>query len=60
MFLGLGIAAWIELVRGILAFPAAASALIKQLSKTPEEKHDALVAEVEKQAESFRKTGRPS
>lgn len=56
----MGIAAWIELITLVLKFPDAVLQLVRVLSKTPAEKHDALVGQIQKEAASFAETGRPS
>ena len=40
------LAAWIELVVAVLKFPSAALALLKALEKTPAEKHQDIIDQV--------------
>lgn len=48
------------LIQGILAFPKEIGALIELLKKTPQEQHEDIVKSIQKEAENFEKTGRPS
>lgn len=60
MILGLALGDWFTIIQGVLAFPTNALALIKALQKTPAEQQQALVAQIQAQAEAFAQTGRPS
>lgn len=47
------------IIGGILKFWDQVTWLIKILQDTPEEKHQALITAMNKEAESLKKTGRP-
>lgn len=50
----------IELVKGLLQFPGVILEFVRLLQKTPQEKHDALLKQIQKESEKFEETGRPS
>lgn len=50
----------IEIVKGVLAFPDQILKLIQVLKKTPQEKHDELLAKIASEAKQFEDTGRPT
>lgn len=50
----------IELISGLLKFPQEILLLIKILSKTPVEKQADLMVAIQKEADNYAKTGRPS
>jgi hypothetical protein len=50
----------IELIKGILEFPAAILALIQILRKTPLEKHRDLLERMRSESQRFEETGRPT
>jgi hypothetical protein len=54
------IATIFELLMGVLKFPEECSALIKLLSKTPEEKHQDILKRINAEEQTFSDTGRPS
>jgi hypothetical protein len=54
------LAAWLEVIKGVLAFPKEVLAIVRLFQKTPEEKHQDLVAAIQKEAAVFQETGRPS
>lgn len=54
------IAAWYELIMGVLKFPDAFYKLLKVLQKTPQEKHDELIVSVNKASDDFKRTNRPT
>jgi len=56
----MGIAAWIELLTLVLKFPSAVLAVARLFQKTPEEKHNELVGAIQREAENFANTGRPT
>lgn len=56
----MGIAAWLELIKGILAFPDAMLRMVRALQGTPEQHREALVSAIQVQADSFAKSGRPT
>ncbi len=56
----MGLAAWIELIGLVLKFPDSILQVARLFQKTPEEKHDALVADIQKQAQAFEESGRPA
>lgn len=49
-----------QAIMAVLNFPAAMSAFIKLLSKTPDEKKADIVTALQAQLQSFEDTGRPS
>lgn len=55
-----GFAGIIEIINGILKFPAAVRSLIILLQKTPVEQHNDLVAGLQKKFDTYEQTGRPS
>ena len=54
------VAAWLELIQGILAFPSTVLALVRILKGTPEAQHQKIVAAVQAEAAQYEQTGRPS
>lgn len=56
----MGLAAWLELIKGILAFPDAMLKIVRLMSGTPEEHRESLVSAIQVQADSFVKSGRPT
>lgn len=60
MILGLAIGQWFTLISGILSFPDKILPFIKMLQTTPEQQHDAIIAEIQKQADAYKTTGRPT
>ncbi len=50
----------LEVLLALFKFPSELSAFVKLLSKTPEEKHDALMKTISDEAQKFSDTGRPS
>jgi hypothetical protein len=50
----------IELVKGLLQFPGVILEFVRLLQKTPQEKHDALLKQIQIESEKFEQTGRPS
>lgn len=49
-----------EVLLALLKFPAELSAFVKLISKSPAEKRQAIVADIEAQLQNFEDTGRPS
>lgn len=56
----MGPAAWLELIKGILAFPDAMLKIVRLMKGTPEAHREALVSAIQVQADHFAKTGRPT
>lgn len=54
------LAAWVQLIVGVLKFPEQVMKLIMILKSTPAEKHNDIVSAAEKEAEHFKETGRPT
>lgn len=55
----MGIAAWIELISLVLKFPSTVLQLVRFLSKTPEEKHQEIIGQVNKWAADSASSDRP-
>lgn len=55
----IGLTGWVEIIKAVLQFPDAVLRLVKLLQKTDQEKHEALIVSIEREAESLKKTGRP-
>lgn len=51
---------WLEVIKGVLAFPKEVLAVIRFFQKTPAEKHEDLLKAIQKEAEAFEQTGRPT
>lgn len=51
---------WLEIILGALKFPGEVRWLIELLQKTPAEKHADLIASIQKEAQHYAETGRPS
>lgn len=52
-------AAFIEVLTAFFKFPAAVTALVKLISKTPEQNHQALIEKVNKMFDQGGNDGRP-
>lgn len=49
-----------EIILGVLKFPSEVTALVRLLSKSPDEKRQAIMADIQAQSQSFEDTGRPT
>jgi len=56
----LGLVEIIDLIKGVLQFPAAILEFVKLLRKTPEEKHEDLLKKIAEESEKFSDIGRPT
>lgn len=54
------LAAWIELITLVLKFPSTVLQLVRALSKTPVEKQQAIVGQVEKWVQDSSEADRPT
>lgn len=54
------IGAILEIILGVLKFPGEVSALIRLLSKSPDEKRQEIMQSMQKQLDDFENTGHPS
>jgi hypothetical protein len=50
---------FLQIIKGVLAFPGAVIELVKLLRKTPQENHEKILKETAEEADKFDKTGRP-
>lgn len=50
----------LTIISGVLQFPGELLALIKSLQSTPAEQQQALVTSLQKEAQNFQATGRPT
>lgn len=50
----------LEIIAGVLKFPSEIAALIRLLSKSPDQKRQEIMADMQKQLQDFENTGRPS
>lgn len=55
-----GITDILAIIKGVLQFPGTILEFIKLLQKTPEEKHDDLMKQIQVEAKKFQETGRPT
>lgn len=56
----MSLAVILEILLAALKFPAELSAFVKLISKSPDEKRQAIMADIQSQLKSFQDTGRPS
>lgn len=52
-------AAWLEVIKGVLAFPKEVLALVQLLKGTPAEQRQAIMVRVMGERDSAKETGRP-
>lgn len=50
----------LEIISGVLKFPSEVTALIRLLSKSPDEKRQEIAASLQAQLQAFQDTGRPT
>jgi hypothetical protein len=53
------LAAWLEIIKGVLAFPGEVLALVQMLRGTPAEQRQAIMARVMGEKAAAQETGRP-
>lgn len=56
----LGLAGWLEIIKGVLEFPGEIRRLIAMLRKTPQQKHEELIGRIQKEVEAAAAGERPS
>lgn len=56
----LGLAGWLEIIKGVLAFPDKILAVVRLFQKTPAEKHYDLLKAAQDEAAKWDSTGRPT
>lgn len=55
----MGLLGWLEIIKGVLAFPDKILEVVRLFQDTPEEQHNKLLADINAQAALLKKTGRP-
>lgn len=55
----MGLAEWLLIIKGVLAFPKEVSALIKLLRGTPAERHANILNKIRAEEADMAQTGRP-
>lgn len=55
----MSIAAIFEIILAVLKFPSEMTAFVKLISKSPDEKRQAIMADIQAQLQGFEDTGRP-
>ena len=56
----LGLTQIIDLIKGVLQFPAVILEFVKILRKTPQENHESLLKRMAEESQKFSETGRPT
>jgi hypothetical protein len=56
----MSLAVILEIILGFLKFPSEVSAFIRLISKSPDQKRQEIVSDIQSQLKSFEETGRPS
>jgi len=54
------LALWLEIIKGVLAFPDAVLKLVRVLSSTPQENHDKIINAAQAESDKFKETGLPT